>query len=179
MSIPNYLTLLRIILTPVFITSLISYSPEKEYLRYWALAIFALAGLTDALDGILARVLRQKTALGEILDPLADKLLLLSGYISLLFVDSVLYHPPLWITIVIIFRDVVLSIGFFTLHFLRVPFDAKPNLIGKATTVFQMSLLLLILLKWPVAVPVAYVTGFLTILSGVIYVSKALKRIPS
>jgi len=95
LSIPNYLTLLRIILTPVFITSLISYSPEKEYLRYWALAIFALAGLTDALDGILARVLRQKTALGEILDPLADKLLLLSGYISLLFVDSVLYPAAL------------------------------------------------------------------------------------
>ncbi len=179
MSIPNYLTLLRIILTPVFITALISYSPEKEYLRYWALAIFAVAGLTDALDGILARVLRQKTALGEILDPLADKLLLLSGYISLLFVDTMVYHPPLWVTITIIFRDVVLSIGFFTLHFLRIPFDAKPNLIGKSTTVFQMLLLIFILVKWPVAVPVAYMTGFLTVVSGIIYVSKGLKRVPS
>ncbi|OQA57607.1 MAG: CDP-diacylglycerol--glycerol-3-phosphate 3-phosphatidyltransferase [Candidatus Omnitrophica bacterium ADurb.Bin277] len=178
MSIPNYLTLFRIILTPVFVTVLISYGPGKEHLRVWALVIFIIAALTDALDGILARVLNQKTHLGQILDPVADKLLLLGGYIGLLFAEPLLYHPPLWVTITIIFRDLVLTVGFFTLHMLHVPVDPQPNLLGKLTTTFQMVLLAFILFEWRASVPLAYLTGFVTILSGIVYVMKGLKRIP-
>jgi cardiolipin synthase len=178
LSIPNYLTLLRIILTPVFVTTLISYGPGKEHLRLWALGIFILAAVTDALDGILARLLQQKTALGQVLDPFADKLLILGGYIGLLFTNPLAYHPPLWVTITILFRDLVLSLGFFTLHFMHVPCKVEPNLFGKLTTTLQMLLLIFILLEWEIAVPLAYVTGIVTILSGIIYVIKGLKQIP-
>lgn len=178
MSIPNFLTLLRIILTPVFFTTLVSYGPGKEFLRFWALGIFVVAAATDALDGILARILNQKTPLGQILDPLADKFLLLCGYVGLLFVTALPYKPPLWVTITILFRDIVLSFGFFTLLFMNIKLEVKPNWLGKATTTFQMLLLILVLIEWPIAVPVAYLTVAFTIASGIVYVSKGLKLIP-
>lgn len=177
MSIPNYLTLLRIILTPIFFTALVSYSPQKENLRLVALVLFVIAAATDALDGILARFLKQRTSLGQMLDPLADKILLISGYIGLLFVSTLPFRPPLWITVTIIFRDIVLLIGFFVLNFMAVKMEVQPNWWGKLTTASQMLLLILILLKWPAAMPLAYLTAFFTITSGLIYLSKGLKFI--
>lgn len=177
MSIPNYLTLFRILLTPVFFITLISYTPEKENLRFFALAIFVLAALTDALDGLLARFLRQRTALGQMLDPLADKILLVCAYIGLLFVATLPFRPPLWITVTIIFRDLILLFGFFTLNFAAVKIEVQPNIWGKLTTVFQMLLLCFILLEWPLAVPLAYLTVTFTIVSGIIYIMRGLKFI--
>lgn len=177
MSIPNYLTLLRILLTPVFFITLISYGPEKEGLRFVALAIFVLAAVTDALDGILARFLKQRTALGQMLDPLADKILLVSSYIGLLFVTTLPYRPPLWITITIIFRDLILLFGFLILNFAAIKIEMLPNLWGKLTTVSQMLLLCFVLLEWPVAIPLAYLTVAFTIASGLIYITRGLKFI--
>ncbi|MFA5168790.1 MAG: CDP-alcohol phosphatidyltransferase family protein [Candidatus Omnitrophota bacterium] len=177
MSIPNYLTLFRILLTPIFFITLVSYTPEKEGLRLVALAIFVIAALTDALDGILARFLKQRTALGQMLDPLADKILLLSAYIGLLFVASLPFRPPLWITITIIFRDLILLFGFLTLNFAAVKIEVQPNIWGKLTTVSQMLLLCFILLKWPVAIPLAFLTVTFTIVSGIIYITRGLKFI--
>ena len=177
MSIPNYLTLFRILLTPVFFITLVSYTPEKEWLRLAALAIFAVAALTDALDGLLARFLKQRTALGQMLDPLADKILLVSAYIGLLFVSTLPYRPPLWVTITIIFRDLILLFGFFALNFAAVKIEVQPNILGKLTTVSQMFLLCFILLEWPVAVPLAFLTAAFTIVSGIIYITRGLKFI--
>jgi len=175
LSIPNYLTLLRILLTPVFFITLVSYTPEKEGLRFVALVIFGVAALTDALDGLLARFLKQRTALGQMLDPLADKILLVSAYIGLLFVATLPFRPPLWITITIIFRDLILLFGFFTLNFASVKIEVQPNLWGKLTTVSQMILLCFILLEWPAAIPLAYLTVTFTIVSGVIYITRGLR----
>ncbi len=175
MSIPNFLTLFRILLTPVFFITLISYTPENEWLRLVALGIFAVAALTDALDGLLARFLKQRTELGQMLDPLADKILLLSAYIGLLFVPTIPFRPPLWITVTIIFRDLILLFGFFTLHFAAVKIEVLPNLWGKWTTASQMLLLCFILIEWPVAVPLAYVTVAFTIISGIVYIMRGLK----
>lgn len=177
MSIPNYLTLFRILLTPVFFITLVSYTPEKEELRLVALAIFVIAALTDALDGLLARFLKQRTALGQMLDPLADKILLVSGYIGLLFVATLLYRPPLWVTITIIFRDLILLFGFLTLNFAAVKIEVLPNIWGKLTTVSQMLLLCFILLEWPAAIPLAFLTVTFTIISGIIYITRGLKFI--
>ncbi len=175
MSIPNYLTLLRILLTPVFFIALVSYGPGKENLRLLALGIFVIAALTDALDGLLARFLKQRTALGQMLDPLADKILLLSGFIGLFFVSSLYYRPPLWIIITIIFRDVFLLIGFFSLNFMTPKIAVVPNRWGKMTTASQMILLCFVLLEWPLAIPLSYLTAFFTIVSGIIYISRGLK----
>jgi len=177
LSIPNYLTLFRILLTPVFFITLVSYTPEKEWLRFAALGIFALASVTDALDGLLARFLKQRTALGQMLDPLADKILLLSAYIGLLFVGTLPLRPALWVTITIIFRDLILLFGFFTLHFASVKMEVTPNLWGKLTTVSQMLLLCFILLEWPIAIPLSYLTVTFTIISGIIYLTRGLKFI--
>lgn len=177
MSIPNYLTLLRILLTPIFFIALVSYTPEKEGFRLIALAIFVVAALTDALDGLLARFLKQRTALGQMLDPLADKVLLVSAYIGLLFVAALPFRPPLWITITIIFRDLILLVGFFALHFASVKIEVQPNIWGKLTTVSQMLLLCFILLEWPVAIPLAFLTVTFTIVSGIIYITRGLKFI--
>lgn len=175
MSIPNYLTLFRILLTPVFFITLVSYTPEKEGLRYVALAIFVVAAITDALDGLLARFLKQRTELGQMLDPLADKILLVSAYIGLLFVTTLPFRPPLWITITIIFRDLILLFGFLTLNFAAVKIEVQPNIWGKLTTVSQMLLLCFILLEWPVAIPLAFLTVAFTIISGIIYIMRGLK----
>jgi len=177
LSIPNYLTLFRILLTPVFFITLVSYTPEKEGLRLIALAIFVVAALTDALDGLLARFLKQRTALGQMLDPLADKILLVSAYIGLLFVTTLPFRPPLWITITIIFRDLILLFGFLTLNFAAVKIEVQPNIWGKLTTVSQMLLLCFILLEWPVAIPLAFLTAAFTIASGIIYITRGLKFI--
>ena len=181
MSIPNYLTLFRILLTPAFFITLVSYSPEKEGLRLIALTIFVVAALTDALDGILARFLKQRTALGQVLDPLADKILLVSAYVGLLFVTTLPFRPPLWITVTIIFRDLILLIGFFVLSFADtkndIKFEVQPNFLGKLTTVSQMLLLCFILLEWPIALPLAYLTAAFTIASGIIYITQGLKFI--
>lgn len=177
MSIPNYLTLFRILLTPVFFITLVSYTPEKEELRLIALAIFVVAALTDALDGILARFLKQRTALGQMLDPLADKILLVSAYIGLLFVATLPFRPPLWVTITIIFRDLILLFGFLILNFAAVKVEVQPNIWGKLTTASQMLLLCFVLLEWPVAVPLAFLTVAFTIISGIIYITRGLKFI--
>ena len=175
MSIPNYLTLFRILLTPVFLITLVSYTPEKEGLRFLALAIFVIAAITDALDGLLARFLKQRTALGQMLDPIADKILLISAYIGLLFVATLPYRPPLWITITIVFRDLILLVGFFALHFAAVKIEVQPNIWGKLTTASQMLLLCFILLEWPAAIPLAFLTVAFTIVSGIIYITRGLK----
>ena len=175
MSIPNYLTLFRILLTPVFFIALVSYTPEKEGLRLVALTIFVVAALTDALDGLLARFLKQRTALGQMLDPLADKILLVSAYIGLLFVSTLPFRPPLWITITIIFRDLILLFGFLTLNFAATKVEMLPNIWGKLTTASQMILLCFILLEWPIAIPLAFLTVGFTIVSGIIYITRGLK----
>jgi CDP-diacylglycerol--glycerol-3-phosphate 3-phosphatidyltransferase len=177
LSIPNYLTLFRILLTPVFFITLVSYTPEKEGLRFAAFVIFVIAALTDALDGLLARFLKQRTALGQMLDPIADKILLVSGYIGLLFVAALPFRPPLWITITIVFRDLILLVGFFALHFASVKIEVQPNIWGKLTTASQMLLLCFVLLEWPVAIPLAFLTVTFTIVSGIIYITRGLKFI--
>lgn len=180
MSFPNYLTILRIIICPFFFTALVSYESDRENYRLAALFLFLLAALTDAVDGFLARLLKQKTRLGIILDPLADKLLLLSGYLGILGVQALQYHPPLWITVAIVFRDLVILGGLIVLLIATGRVNVQPNKIGKLATVFQMLTLVAILLQAKLSVPLWNLTAFLTILSGVMYVARDLRllRLP-
>ena len=109
MNIPNLITILRILLIPVFIILLL-------YNHFsWALAVFAFCGVTDGLDGFIARNSNQRTVLGTYLDPMADKLLLISGFVTLSFLKII----PLWITIVLVSRDLILLIGTLILHMIQ------------------------------------------------------------
>ncbi|ALA57072.1 CDP-alcohol phosphatidyltransferase family protein [Nitrospira moscoviensis] len=139
MNIPNSLTILRILLIPVYIGFM-------TYGKYGlALLALLLAGATDAIDGALARRMNQRTQLGAILDPLADKLLLTSGFISL----AVLHLVPSWLVILVVSRDIILLLGTAVAHVTNVPIDITPTLLGKGTTLLQLTyILLVVLMKW-------------------------------
>jgi cardiolipin synthase len=129
LTLANQLTLLRIILTPAFVL-LVVYGHLGA-----ALLTFVIAGVTDALDGLIARMAGQGTSLGAWLDPMADKLLLVTAFIVLTLPELPLTnHLPLWLTIVVISRDIVI-IGVVAIVNLAVgPRTFRPSLLGKATT---------------------------------------------
>ncbi|HEY2381007.1 MAG TPA: CDP-alcohol phosphatidyltransferase family protein [Terriglobia bacterium] len=173
----NQLTILRIVFVPVFII-LLAYHEVG-----WALSTFVAAGVTDVLDGIIARRFRQKTSIGAVLDPLADKLLMTSSILILSlpqmeFIDII----PRWLMILIIFRDVfillvslivVLMIGWRTL---------RPSPYGKASTVMQVLMVFAVLcVNWKhVVVPelniLFFMTGLMTAVSGVHYLGRGLRE---
>lgn len=175
MTLPNYITLFRILLVPFFFTALVSYEAGQEHYRWSALIIFIVACLSDALDGILARVLKKKSELGKFLDPLADKLLLVSGYLGILNRAAFPLCPPLWVTVTIVFRDMVIIGGLLLLYLVTGNISVKPNLLGKITTGFQMITLGTILVQWPMAEVLWYITAGLTVVSCLIYVIRDMK----
>ena len=128
MSIPNFLSLFRIILVPVLVIFLINGSFIK------ALAVFTLAGITDGLDGFLARILGQQTILGAYLDPIADKALLTSCFVTL----SILGIIPSWLAVIVVSRDFVILFGISILFMVSVPFEIQPAFISKVTTAVQL-----------------------------------------
>lgn len=165
MNVPNSLTILRILLIPVFVGFLV-------YERYdYALAVLLLAGLTDSLDGTIARVANQRTRLGAYLDPLADKLLLTSGFVTL----SALHLVPLWIVILVVSRDVILMTGTLLARLTESRVDISPTMLGKGTTLFQLLYLILVValtsrhMDLGLIQPLLYLMVGLTVLSGFHY----------
>ncbi|MDA8141473.1 MAG: CDP-diacylglycerol--glycerol-3-phosphate 3-phosphatidyltransferase [Desulfobacteraceae bacterium] len=165
-SIPNVLTIIRILLTPIFIILMLHH-------RYThALLVFAVAGLSDGLDGFIARYLNQRTALGAILDPVADKLLLVSAYIVLVVMDVI----PDWVAVIVIARDVIISLGIAIFTITEKEYEVRPSIVSKCTTAAQILLvmaslfdptgtkmtLLDLLLQWTTAV--------VTTISGLHYI---------
>jgi cardiolipin synthase len=170
LNIPNTLTILRILIIPVFITSII-------YKRYdYSLFLFMLAALTDLFDGLLARMKNQKTILGTFLDPLADKFLLVTTYIIL----SVYNFIPKWITITVISRDIIIIIGWLLLYLTSDTSKVEPSLLGKITIWVQSLLIAYILLDINLKFlpdkpkPLLLATAGVTILSGLHYIYRGL-----
>jgi len=135
MSIPNILTFMRILLIPMFVTA---YSYNEFTL---AAVLFILASVTDLLDGFLARMTGQITRLGALLDPLADKMLLLSAF-GLLFYRGIV---PLWILVTVLSKDVVVVSGWMIRYFLTRSSSAPPSLLGKGATLGQVIALVAVL----------------------------------
>ena len=171
MNLANYITLLRILLIPFFINLMI-YGYYRE-----ALLIFVVAGITDALDGLIARATKTKTELGAFLDPMADKLLLIAAFVTLVLLDLL----PVWLVIIVVSRDIILVFGAIALYSTGHRFKARPSIIGKATTVLQLAVVVLSLTlitygtTWGI-MPVLYwsAAGF-TIASGLQYVARGVK----
>jgi cardiolipin synthase len=164
-NIPNLLTVLRILITPLFVIFLI-----RDQHGY-ALLIFVLAGVSDGLDGLIARWLNQRSDLGAVLDPIADKLLLTAAYITL----GILKDIPGWLAVLVISRDVLIVTGIAVLTFADIHFDIRPSLISKWTTVFQILMIgvSLLGLDFPGANTLlralTWVTAGMTVLSGLHY----------
>jgi cardiolipin synthase len=166
LTLANRLTILRILMAPV-ITVLLLYRQMAA-----ALALFLLAGITDGLDGLVARWWGQKTTLGMVLDPLADKLLLTSTVITL----TILKELPRWFTIIVVSRDVLLIGGSVILYMFLGKMSTPPSWLGKATTGFQLVTVLSAMLDnfipelRPAVLPLTLITLILTITSGLDYI---------
>jgi cardiolipin synthase len=136
------ITILRLILVPVFVTFIITYNDSderEEAWRYAAIAVFMVASISDAVDGYLARHWNQGSALGALLDPIADKLLLFAALVTLSLIPLGHLRPfPIWYPAIIITRDALLLGGYGVLRHFQVPMDIRPHWTGKASTVFTL-----------------------------------------
>lgn len=171
MTIPNLLTIVRVLLTPLLVILLL-----EERLSE-ALFVFVVAGATDALDGLVARLYKQKSRLGAFLDPLADKLLLATTYVLLAFKNLV----PSWLTVIVLSRDVLIVVGVFVLFMQDLPFEIRPTLASKLTTCAQI-ITAIVTMASALAVPhpllkniLFQVTAAFTIVSWCQYLVKGLR----
>ncbi len=187
MTTANKITILRILLIPFFVVELIYYIRSgNEAHRLAALLCFAVAAILDGVDGYIARRYHQISELGKILDPLADKLLLVSGVVTLsLNHGPFLGQIPLWLTGTIIGRDLLILIGMAVIQMTVGRVGVRPRITGKIATVLQMAAVIWILLKWDegpgerwflyCALGAAVLTG----LSGLLYVWDGVKQLGS
>lgn len=171
MNLPNWITILRILLIPFFVAMMLKYKQTAiEYYRYYAIAIFAFASVTDAVDGAIARLSHKKTQLGTLLDPLADKLLLVTAVLMVSIPMEGIINLPVWVLVTFISRDLLLIFGGIVVYIQNQKLVVKPNLLGKVTTFFQMTTVVWILLKLHSPQYIWRSAGILTILSGCVYV---------
>jgi cardiolipin synthase len=170
-TIPNFLSFLRMGLVPFFIIAVLDGEPRR------ALLLFVAAGVTDALDGAIARLARQQSLLGSYLDPIADKMLLTSAYVALAVPSLNRGTPiPVWVTVLVIARDVLLVSVALVLHLAQGVKRFPPSVLSKVTTVFQVTAVAVVLLSGfvhdlePVALGMIYLVAGLTVASGLDYV---------
>ena len=176
LGFPNQLTILRMICAPVFVALTLD-----GHLRA-AVAVFILGGVTDAFDGLIARYYKQRTTLGAILDPLADKMLLGSAFVALSFAGAVPVHIPKWLTVMVLSRDAIIVVSALAIAFVSNRKGFSPSRLGKASTAAQMTCVALAfaanLMTFPKHVLdiVFVVTGVLTVGSGLHYLYRASSR---
>jgi cardiolipin synthase (CMP-forming) len=181
----NKVTIGRILLIPLFVVEVLNYvKTGHEVHRLVALITFATAAILDGVDGYIARHYNQRSELGTILDPLADKLLLVSGVIVLSFDHQpLLGQLPLWLAGMIIGRDVVILAGMIVIQFTVGKVTARPHVVGKVATVLQMISVLWVLLKWDAGGGAEWLLGWtvaaalLTGISGIIYVMDGVRQL--
>jgi cardiolipin synthase (CMP-forming) len=175
-NIPNTLTVLRIVLVPIIVILLI----QGQFTK--ALVCFIIAGVTDGLDGMLARVLNQTTVVGAYLDPLADKVLVISMYATLAVIGII----PGWLAVIVISRDFIILGGILVLTLMSVNMEIKPSYVSKINTMLQLATIFLALLLKvggaekhfrEVFVFVCWLTAIFTVISGGDYLLKGMKLI--
>jgi len=149
MTTANKITILRILLIPFFVVEVLYYGKTgNELHRILALVCFAVAAICDGVDGYIARHYNQRSELGGILDPLADKLLLVSGVVLLSFEWPYFDTIPLWLTGTIIGRDILVLVGLVVIQMTVGKVKVRPRVVGKIATVLQMAVVLWVLLQW-------------------------------
>ena len=176
-TLPNVLTIFRMALTPVFVSLLF-------YQKFvWALTAFVVAGITDGLDGLLARRFQQQSELGRILDPIADKMMLVTSFVVLsmrgVFPTPLPKHLPVpfWVTITVISRDIFILVGAAAINMVSGFRAFRPSFLGKVSTVVQIAAVAAVILAAQTRVgtgyylPTIYTSVFaLTLLSGIHYI---------
>lgn len=166
-QIPNLLTLFRILACPVLVLLL----SERHYDA--ALAVFVLAGITDGLDGFIAKRFNYVTSLGSLLDPIADKLLIACSYAML----AILGDIPFWLLVVVMFRDIVIIAGYLILVTMEREVPMNPTYSSKLNTFMQICLVVAILVQQselmgvsPLIILLIFGVSLTTVISGIQYV---------
>jgi cardiolipin synthase len=186
MTTANKVTIFRILLIPFFVVEVLYYMKDgDETHRLIAILAFAAAAICDGVDGYIARHYNQKSELGAILDPLADKLLLVSGIVLFSLNNPHFGNIPLWLTGTIIGRDLVILIGMGVIQMTVGKVRVRPRVLGKIATVLQIFCVAWILLKWDASfrelwfriwtIGAAVCTG----ISGFLYVYDGVKQLSS
>jgi len=176
----NQLTILRMIFIPCIVLLIIYGHPRS------AMLFFILAGVTDGLDGLIARKLKQKTVLGSFLDPMADKLLLTAAFITLTIPSvPVAYHIPIWLTITSISRDLLIALAALIIHLQTSHKEFPPSFLGKCTTAAQLVTVAVTMMATltpivlPILDPLVYATLLVTVASGLHYFYRSVRLIES
>ena len=181
MTTANKITVLRILLVPFFIVQVVEYGRTHDELhRLLAILTFAIVAISDGIDGYIARRYNQRSELGAMLDPLADKMLLVSGVILL----SRSFNPyferiPVWLTTTILSRDALLVIGLVVIHYTFGKIKVRPRFTGKISTVLQMATVLWTLLQWrsDIRYYLALGAAIFTGVSGALYVLDGMRQL--
>jgi len=178
-TLANRITIGRLLLIPVFIVLVMMYEHNKPYLRYAALFVFALASISDALDGFIARMFDQKTRLGAVLDPLADKLLINIAFVFLAVNREFAYRIPAWFPVIVLSRDIIIVLGSYLINEFFGPLRVRPRISGKLTTAFQMATICCVLLETKYSNMMVYITTVLSVISFFDYLRDGLKQVGS
>lgn len=182
MTLANKITIARILLIPFFVLFAVYYGRSveegtpQEWQRLTAVILFIVAAATDGVDGWVARRFNQRSALGAILDPIADKGLLLTAIITL-SLSRWTYGFPLWFPVLVIARDAVIVTGCMLMKHLNGSVEPLPSWTGKAATAFQMIAVSWVLLQFDYHLPVIWVAGFFTLVSGVGYLLDGIRQL--
>jgi cardiolipin synthase (CMP-forming) len=179
LTLANKVTIGRILIVPVFVALVLYYSPARDYLRFWALAFFLVAVISDVIDGYIARRFYQKTKAGAILDPLADKLLLISAFSCLYVVgrDFPLFHFPVWFVVVMVSRDAILLLGALIIQLTTGHINVPTNVCGKAAAFVQSLCVIGMLWQWEQTHMFWPLAIILTVISGLLYIREGIKVI--
>jgi cardiolipin synthase len=171
LNVPNSITLFRIALVPVFVCFELTHQPE------WALICFGIAAISDGVDGLLARLLNQRTKFGGVLDPVADKVLIVAALVSLVLEKRL----PLWLLLITLFRDLLIFVGAIVVRRKNLEIPTEPSRIGKYATASMVLLVVLTLVSAISAAPLALrayvaVVGFVAGLCVVISTAQYFAR---
>jgi cardiolipin synthase len=178
----SQITLARIFLIPVFVVFACYYGESVgagaplEWQRYAAITVFLIASLSDGIDGYIARRYNQRSRLGEILDPIADKGLLLAALITLAFANWH-YSLPIWFVVLVIARDIVIVSGSIVLQHMNGTVIIRPSWLGKTATVLQMTVIGWTMFQFPHNQYPIIAAGIFTFLSGAGYVLDGIRQI--
>lgn len=177
MNFANKISAFRILSVPFFISSLIYYAPQRDILRFVALGIFILGVFSDVVDGYIARKSKQKSRAGLVLDPLGDKLLLVSAFICLYLIEGfpLGIRFPLWVVLIVVSRDVIILLGAVVIFIIKQDINVSPTRWGKLTTIFQMLSIMAVLIQFRFSYIFWSIAVFFTVISGMDYIKRGFR----
>lgn len=167
MNLANAITIFRLVLIPVFVALIVIYRPDAgmEGLRIAAFIVFIVAAISDGIDGFVARRFDQRTKLGAVLDPLADKLLINISFVFLAVIPSFETQVPKWLPVVVLGRDITIASGSYLLNKYLGPLRPRPRILGKIATVAHSVGIAAVVINLPHARDVLMVMVVISVLS--------------